>query len=883
MYQNIENLPCEIKKSARFFSVGNDKVPHEKGWQNPDHQRQAAQVVGLKGFDTCGHDKGDDYLLIDFDHVLDDSGEFIYPDAKRWYNRISQMSDNIYCESSISGHGLHILVAPTSGKFSKITNAKENVISFDEATGAKIELFYLNKARYCLLTGNLFGCEPNASIPHGEIADKIFQCLLAEIEAKKSSQSVTKKKKTPPIKNDSVEYDLFRAEIMLNCIVPSDLGDTDWLAVISACKNIGIDYKVVDAWCRLDESKNDKGELRYNENENKTRWDSLNDPSFDIKTLHGKAKNFGYLEDNARRQWENLHPEFKSSTAGNLNDETAVVEKQPKTSTKNTKLTPQEQQKNAEKQLQSKIMSVQKIQKLREKYAKNPSEVLAKELTTAIIEACDVKVDNTTGLIISLKKSAFNADMIFSYDPVLDGLIGYDAFQQADVFLKTPPWRKDNCIGEEVRDSDIAEIRTYLRRSYKDFDRKSLIDDWIISYSNKNRFHAVKNYLNNLPDWDNVSRAETLFIKFLRVEDTSFAREVTMNWLIAALARIFYPGCRYQTALVLHGAQGIGKSYIIEKLGRKWYSAIIDNVEDPHAVDSIQNIWIGEFKEMAAMRKAELNATKSFIERSEDNRRAAYERRAAKNKRHCVFVITVNDDQFLNDMTGNRRYMILHCNNERLNYVKGLTPEYIDQIWAEVLVKFNEIFKDGFDETRLELSYENQKEAEEIAQNYLRDDGMQGEVEAFLETKIPQSAIWDLLTRDERRKFFVDGYVTLIDGEADLLTRCQSRGGKDAEKIEDEIISILKDKDNIRFCDIKHGTESVESVFIYGAEYRQHICAAEIFTECFGADKRKVMHRIHEILNNMSGWELGKRIDRDKAYGCQKKVFYRIPPDNNLS
>lgn len=883
MYQFVENIPCEIKESARFFSVGNDKVPREKRWQNPDNQRQVAQVAGLKGFDTCGHDRGDDYLLIDFDHVLDDSGEFIYPDAKRWYNLISQMSDNIYCERSISGHGLHILVAPTSGKFSKVTNAKKNVISFDETTGAKIELFYLNKARYCLLTGNLFGCKPNASIPHGEIADKIFQCLLDEIEAKKSSQLVTKKKKTPPIKNDSVEYDLFRAEIMLNYIVPSDLGDTDWLAVISACKNVGIDYKVVDAWCRLDETKNDKGELRYNENENKTRWDSLNDPSFDIRTLHGKAKTFGYLEDKARRQWHDLHPELKASTVENPNGETDVGGKQPKTSTKNTKLSPQEQQKNAQQKNQSRDISVQKIQRLREQYAKNPSKELAKKITTAIIESCDVNRDSITGLIINLRKTAFNADMIFSYDPILDGLIGHDDFQQADVFLKTPPWREDNCIGEKVRDSDIAEIRTYLRRSYLDFASKSLIDDWITSYSNKNRFHAVRNYLNNLPAWDNVPRAETLFIKFLCVKDTPFAREVTMNWLIAALARIFYPGCRYQTALILHGAQGIGKSYIIESLGGKWYSAIIDNVEDPHAVDSIQNIWIGEFKEMAAMRKAELNAIKSFIERSEDNRRAAYERRAVKNKRHCVFVITVNDDQFLNDMTGNRRYMILHCNNDRLHYVKGLTPEYIDQIWAEVLIKFNEIFKDGFDETKLKLSYESQKEAEEIAQNYLRDDGMQGEVEAFLETKIPQSAIWNLLTRDERRKFFVDGYVKLIDGKADLLTRCKSRGGKNVDKLENEIIDILRDKDNIRFCDINHGNELIESVFIYGAEYRQHICAAEIFTECFGADKRKVMHRIHEILNNMSGWELGKRIDRDKAYGCQKKVFYRIPPDKHLS
>ena len=106
-------------------------------------------------------------------------------------------------------------------------------------------------------------------------------------------------------------------------------------------------------------------------------------------------------------------------------------------------------------------------------------------------------------------------------------------------------------------------------------------------------------------------------------------------------------------------------------------------------------------------------------------------------------------------------------------------------------------------------------------------------MEAFLETKIPQSAIWNLLTRDERRKFFVDGYVKLIDGKADLLTRCKSRGGKNVDKLENEIIDILRNKDNIRFCDINHGNEIIESVFIYGAEYRQHILCRRDFYRMF--------------------------------------------------
>ena len=444
--------------------------------------------------------------------------------------------------------------------------------------------------------------------------------------------------------------------------------------------------------------------------------------------------------------------------------------------------------------------------------------------------------------------------------------------------MKQAPWYKDNCIGKEWKDKDDAELRAYLRRTYTEFVGKNLIDDWLSSFSNKNAFHAVKNYFKKLPKWDGIPRAETLFIKFLRVDDTPYAREVTLNWLIAAVARIFHPGCRYQTALVLHGAQGIGKSYIIERLGGQWYSAIIDNVDDPHAIDAIRIVWLGEFKEMAAMRKAELNAIKSFIERSEDNRRAAYERRSSKILRHCVFVITVNDDQFLSDMTGNRRYMILHCNSAPLNYVEGLTDEYIQQVWAEVFQKYNEMFDNdnAFDERKLALSQSAQIQAEDIAQNYMRDDGTAGEISAFLDTKIPPKVVWDLLTKEEHRQFAANGFIKLIDGESDLKTRRRARSSRNLQDDIDKIHNIFHGNGGIvRKNSVKKGDELVEEWFIYGSEFRQHICAAEIFTECFGNDRRKSIIRIHEVLNNLEGWTLGNRIKRDPVYGDQKKVFYR--------
>lgn len=982
--QFFEKVPSEFLAQPRFFLVREDKVPKTKDWGNPDNQRDYRKIRGLKGFDLSGHGRGVDYLMIDFDHVLNDAGEFIYPDAERWYNFIAQSGDNIFCERSISGHGIHFFAAPTAGKFPKVTNAKKNTIIFDEKAGAKIELFYLNEARYCLVTGNLFRCKPGATIPHGDEADDIFQHLLNTIAKNQPAQETEKKSASKPTTirhEDSQDYDLFRAQIMLDAIDPSQLGDADWFAVISACKHVGIDYPTVDAWNRQDLE-------RYDERENQIRWDSAKDPSFDIRTLHGIAKRYGYREADARRQWYDLYPQFKPSSNRNISNDTkreldeaiirletlstenfsaddaynpeniravalaqtygfAAAAEKFFTVIKTAKTRAKERLKEAESNLitipdktldelnalaegtdiitlrkyvtreaqtfaraqkefrreqeeeqakqraikaktarQERIdENIKKLIEMRAEYQKNPSPELAEKMRNIIFNSCDVTKNSYTGEVLTVKSTIANADLIFTFDPSIDGAIGYDEFQQCDVFLKPTPWRDADCVGKEWSDRDDAQLCVYLRRRYTEFANDNLVGKLTTSYSEQHKFHPVKDYFANLPKWDGVPRAEKLFVKFLRVDDTPFTREVTMNWLTAAIARIFHPGIRYQTALVLHGNQKIGKSYIIERLGGKWYSEIIDNVDDPHAIDAIRNIWIGEFKEMAGLRKAELNAIKSFIERAADNRRNPYDRRATRILRHCVFAITVNDDHFLVDMTGNRRYLILHCNSPKFSYVSGLTDEYISQVWAEVYHHYcefrnnhSELTEAQFEkalEAKLELSADAQIQGEEIASNYLKDDGMSGEISAFLDTKILPTVIWDLLGKESRRQFFVDdGKIEVSQAELNYARR--ARGGRNVQKDIDEIDRILHGNNGVLRKTIQFKNEPQQIRFVlFGTSYREHICAAEIFNECFGNDKRKSMTRIHEILPTIDNWNLGKRISHDSAYGNQQKVFYR--------
>ena len=536
--------------------------------------------------------------------------------------------------------------------------------------------------------------------------------------------------------------------------------------------------------------------------------------------------------------------------------------------------------KHAQERKQTVEDNVQKLIELRAEYSKNPSPELAAQTQDLILDTCDAKISKNTGAITRVEATQKNADLIFTFDPYIDGLFGYDQFQQADVFLKPPIWNPDAKKGDEWKDRDDAQLQAYLRKTYIEFTSEKLTLNSVTVYSDAHKFHEVKNFFFNLPTWDGKPRAKKLFVKFLGADDSPYVREVTLNILTAAIARIFHPGCDYQLAPILLGEQGIGKSHILGKLFGKWYGSLVDDVGDPHAIDAIQKLWGVEIKEMAAMKK-DVDANKRFIDSAKDTRRQAYARRAITIPRHCVFVITTNNKMCLTDMTGNRRYPIIVCHNKPRHYVEGLTDEYIRQVWAEVFAHYNELFKDGFDEKKLELSRDSQILSDEIAEEYLRDDGLATEIQGYLDTPILPLILWHLLTREERRKFIADGRLVIIDAVSEFNHRRRARGGRQdtVQRDVDLITSCLSPAQNKHWLRIERKTiqgNDVDEFILYGSELRQHICVTEIYTECFGNDRRKSPTRIHEVLNNLDGWHLGARIrNLDPAYPDQKKVFYR--------
>ena len=169
----------------------------------------------------------------------------------------------------------------------------------------------------------------------------------------------------------------------------------------------------------------------------------------------------------------------------------------------------------------------------------------------------------------ALAQTIENTVTILKNDPKLKGCLALNEMEHNIVTLRPLPWRKTKGASQWV-DADDAALRYYLERVYG-LTGKDRIFDAVNVVAQEQSFHPVRDYLEGCA-WDGVPRVETLLVDYLGAEDNPYTRAVTRKTLVAAVARVFRPGCKFDYMLTLRGRQGLGKSALIAKLGGKWFS-----------------------------------------------------------------------------------------------------------------------------------------------------------------------------------------------------------------------------------------------------------------------------------------------------------------------
>ena len=382
---------------------------------------------------------------------------------------------------------------------------------------------------------------------------------------------------------------------------------------------------------------------------------------------------------------------------------------------------------------------------------------------------------------------------------------------------------KDGLPWEQMKpgwnDSDNAALKVFLSRKYGIYS-PTKTKDAILAVAAERAYHPILEYLDALPAWDEVPRIETLLIDYFGAEDSAYTRAVIRKTMAAAVARIYRPGTKFDSVLILNGPQGIGKSTFFAKLAGDWFSdsLTLTDMKDRSGAEKLQGYWILELSELNGMKKADVETVKSFISRADDKYRASYGVNVESHPRQSIIVGSTNAESgFLRDITGNRRFWPVRITGESSKHPWDIDSETVQQIWAEALVTY----KAG------EVLYLRGEEATAAVSEQaaaMESDDREGIIRNYLDTLLP--AEWGSMSLFERRNFLTG-----------------SEFGGDAHK---------------------------------GTVKRTTVCNLEIWCECFGKEASAIKpsdsYAIAAVIKKIDGWD--KDCDKSRIrlpiYGLQR-------------
>ncbi|HEY2528179.1 MAG TPA: virulence-associated E family protein, partial [Xanthobacteraceae bacterium] len=155
--------------------------------------------------------------------------------------------------------------------------------------------------------------------------------------------------------------------------------------------------------------------------------------------------------------------------------------------------------------------------------------------------------------------------------------------------------------------------------------------------------------------------------------------------LIAAVARIYEPGCKADAVPIFEGKQGLLKSTAIKTMFYPWFTDELADLGSKDAAMQTRGIWGIEISELDAMTRGEVSKIKAFVSRTTDRFRPPYGKRVIESKRSCVFVGSTNSDDYLKDASGARRFQPVDLGVTGDIDIEGLRRDR-DLLWAEAVI-----------------------------------------------------------------------------------------------------------------------------------------------------------------------------------------------------
>lgn len=319
----------------------------------------------------------------------------------------------------------------------------------------------------------------------------------------------------------------------------------------------------------------------------------------------------------------------------------------------------------------------------------------------------------------AVKPTMHNLNLILAEDFRLTGCIRFNELEQTAMLVKAPLtgrsrdtgsredvvnldgplWAKPPAAGRRWTDAHTTEVRAWLSAKPKAGGwgvkfGASDVDSAVDAVARRHPFHPIRDYLDSVHRaWRGArhhpgcGRVRRLFVDYLGSPDDAYHRRAAVLTVVGAVARAYRPGCKFDFMPILEGSQGKRKSTWIRILANGWGSETAPDFSDPKAfIEDTMGKWIIEVAELDKFDRASENGLKAAISRTVDRARLSYGRRAQDFPRQCIFIGSTNEDDYLRDRTGGRRYWPIAVQAEEIN-TDRLADE-VDLLWGEAVEIF---------------------------------------------------------------------------------------------------------------------------------------------------------------------------------------------------
>ena len=320
-----------------------------------------------------------------------------------------------------------------------------------------------------------------------------------------------------------------------------------------------------------------------------------------------------------------------------------------------------------------------------------------------------------------------NVGLILEHDKLLKYLFAYNEFtHEIEVTTDVPELHIKK---GQILDDYEALILRYIEDTYMVLFKQNLLQMAIVRDARQRTYNPVKDTLEYAYRyWDGKIRAPMFLPTYLGVEESDITTLITKLFFVGAVAKVFNSRTKFDFVLDLVGGQGVGKTTLLEKMAMGWYTDQFTDFKDKDGYAKMLRALIVNDDEMEATSNASFEELKKFVTAKELEFRKSYGHNSTRYDKNFVLARTTNQKTYLQDRTGERRFLPLLANNSRQKKhpVTDLDPETVRQLWGEFVSYYYNGFEFG-------LTQKQENMLTKHRESFMYVDEVEAEINRFVD------------------------------------------------------------------------------------------------------------------------------------------------------